>query len=147
MARYDLASAQVYDKGTYFKPGMYDLKVIKAVEKESQSSGPISIVEFEIVKTSDPVNHPVGSKATWIQKLTDKKVALGALKEFIYAVLGKDPRNPQDTAAVEPKINAYADAMYDENALAGLSVHLQTSQTKTKKGMDFTRHAFSPAKG
>lgn len=142
-----LKDAQTFDRGTFFKPGAYTLKIVNCLTKQTVKSGEGFIVEFEIMETSDPVNHPVGSKASWFQKLANVPVAFGAIKEFLAAVYGFDLRTQkaQFDAQMGPQIEAYAAAASDgRNNLAGQIVKVQTEQVKTQKGGDFTRHAWTP---
>lgn len=144
-----LKDAQTFDRGTYFKPGAFTLKVLNCLTKQTQKSGEGFIVEFEVMETSDPVNHAVGSKGSWFQSLKNQQVAFGAVKEFLAAVYGYDLRGPGKAlfeAQMVPQIEAYAAAASDgRNNLAGRLVRLQTEQVMTLKNTPFTRHTWSPA--
>ncbi len=142
-----LKDAQTFERGTFLKPGAYTLKIVNGLTKTTIKSGEAFIMEFEVLESSDLVNHPIGSKASWFQKLANVPVAFGAIKEFIAAVYGYDLRTmkAQFEAQICPQIEAYAAAATDgRNYLAGQIVKCQTEQTKTQKQMDFTRHVWSP---
>ncbi len=144
-----LKDAQTFDRGTYLNPGNYTLKVVNCLTKQTQKSGEGFIVEFEILESSDPVNHAVGTKASWFQSLKNVQVAFGAVKEFLAAVygyqLGTAPGKAKFEAEMGPQIEAYAAAASDgRNNLAGQIVKVQTQMVKTQKQTDFTRHTWSP---
>ncbi len=144
-----LKDAQTFDRGTFFKPGSYTLKIVNCLTKQTVKSGEGFIVEFEVLETTDPTNHPVGSKASWFQKMANVPVAFGAIKEFLAAVYGYPLSQPVYKARFEtemgPQLEAYAAAASDgRNHLAGQIVKVQTEQTKTQRGGDFTRHMWSP---
>jgi hypothetical protein len=142
-----LKDAQTFDRGTFLKPGSYTLKITNCLTKNTVKSGEAFIVEFEVLETTDPVNHAVGTKASWFQKLANVPVAFGAIKEFLAAVYGYDLRTMKARFEAEmgPQIEAYAAAASDgRNFLAGQIVKVQTEQTKTQKQVDFTRHNWTP---
>ena len=142
-----LKDAQTFERGTFLKPGSYTLRIVNGLTKNTIKSGEAFIIEFEVLETTDPVNHPVSSKCSWFQKLSNVPVAFGAIKEFLAAVYGYDLRTmkPRFDAEMGPQIEAIAAAATDgRNFLAGQIVKVQTEQTKTQKQQDFTRHTWSP---
>lgn len=144
-----LKDAQTFDRGTYLNPGDYTLKIVNCLTKQTQKSGEGFIVEFEVLETSDPVHHAVGSKATWFQGLKNVQVSLGAIKEFLAAVFGyplnQAPYKARFEAEMGPQLEAIAAAASDgRNYLAGQIVKVKTEQVKTQKQTDFTRHTWSP---
>jgi len=143
-----IEKAEISERGKYISPGFLGkLRVKKTLAKESVKSGLAFIVEFDVLE-SNLDEHPVGSSATWFQKMQDKTVAFPAIKAFVAAVSGVHPGD-RDAMA---EINAEMENILDEatsnetnNALVGQEVNLETFSTKTKKGFDFTRHNWSPA--
>lgn len=145
-----LDTAQTYDRGTFLKPGRYTLKIKNCIDKMTVKSGQAFIVEFEVVETSDPANHPVGSTCSWFQKMSNRQVALGAVKEFMAAVYGYPLGDPNYKARFErevaPQLVAIATAATTSNSLAGQVVKVETSMVTTQpkpgqpQGSPFTRH-------
>ncbi len=101
-----LKDAQTFDRGTFFQPGSYTLKIVNCLTKQTQKSGEAWIVEFEVLESSNPTAHAVGSKGSWFQKLSNVQVAFGAIKEFvniacfiitkIIDIFGRCDETPQD---------------------------------------------------
>lgn len=157
--RKGLAQGQVFERGTYLtaNPGgsAYDLEIVKCIGKKARKAGESFIVEFRVLSARDlapqdfgpgaaQVRNPVGSKATWFQKLSDADIAFGAIKEFLYAVGGFDDIRAA-SAAMDSTIEQTADAAVSTaNILAGRKVHVETQMVKTQAGKDFTRHTWSP---
>ena len=142
-----LRTAQVSERGNYFGPGVFDVEITRVHVMQTQKSGIAYIVETEVLATNNSA-HPSGSSGTWFQKMASPAIAFSAIKGFLYAALGLDLRQDAFRIAseVDPQIEALADyATSEANPLAGLFVHLETYQTKTKeKGADFTVHKWSP---
>jgi hypothetical protein len=157
--RKGLAQGQVFERGTYLTAnpggGAYDLEIVKCIGKGTRKAGQAFIVEFRVLAARDlaptdfgqmaaSVRHPVGSKATWFQKLSDADIAHGAIKEFLYAVGGFDDYRVA-AAAMDSTIEETGDlAVSPQNILAGKRVHVETQSVKTQVGKDFTRHTWSP---
>src|SRR5215472_14584830 len=140
-----LRNASVFERGVFLQPGTYTLEINKCLVKETRKSGDGFIVEFT-VRQSTSDQHPVGTKASWFQALKDKDVAFGAIKEFLYAVLGM--RWPDDRERILKEVDPVLEQLIDsslpteqggQNSLAGKSVCVQTYMKKTAgKGLDFT---------
>ncbi len=148
-----IGDAPLFDRGVYIKPGFIGtLEVKRTIAKKTLKSGIGFIVEFEVIN-SNMEEHPVGSKATWFQKMSDMTVALPAIKAFAAALSGYELHNKEAIEAeVAPELEEQLDiAVADEdgtegnNPFVGLTINLQTESTKTSKGFDFTRHNWSPA--
>lgn len=151
-----LTNANMFDRGVFLDPGVFTLKWIKALFKRTRKSGTCFIVEFEVVASSSP-KHPVGSKATWCQKMQDLDVALGSLKSFLYAVLGFEwPRDKEYLIAnVDRNLKQILASAITENEgqklrdagdLDGKLVDVQVIMKKTGKGGDFSQHNWSATK-
>lgn len=140
--------AEIAEKGKYLSTGFVGkLRVRRTLAKDSIKSGLAFIVEFDVVE-SNLEEHPVGSSATWYQKMTDKTVALPAIKSFVLAASGVDPANRDAMAEINSEIEGILDeATTNEtnNALVGQEVFVTTFSTKTKKGFDFTNHRWTPS--
>jgi hypothetical protein len=141
-----LRQAQVFERGNYLSPGSYDLSVNRALLKQTQKSGLGFIVEFEVISSTAQA-HPVGSIATWFQKMASPSIAFSAIKEFLLAVLNLDPRRDIQTIGmqVDPVIETIMDHVVSEaNPLSGMFVHAEAFQTLTQKGTDFTAIRWTP---
>lgn len=149
-----LGDTEIYEKGYYLTPGgVYDLEVQQMLVKETRKSGLAFIVEFKVlsVEGSDQVleKHPVGSRATWLQKLADKDVAFPAIKECFVALLDVDMRDPEAKEEFNSQIEDLLDEATDpdvkpeDHPLRGHKVTVETYSKLTKnKGLDFTVHSW-----
>ena len=140
-----LKTAEVFEKGQYLPPGgKYLVEIKKVLEKDTRSSGKAFIVELEIVES----NHPdvkVGSKYSWFQSMRDLDVAMPAIKEWLAAVSGINPRDRVRVKnELDGKIVAVIEAAIEDNVLEGERVWCETFSKKTKKNLDFTCHVWSP---
>lgn len=141
-----LNNAPTFERGTFFKPGTYDLQIDKIQLKQSQKSGLIFLVETEIVTSNNP-DHAVGSSATWIQKMVDKNIALPAVKGFLYALLSLDAHTDASRIATEfdPYLEQAMDRITSEhNPFSGWYIHLEATMKKTQRQTDFTVHNWQP---
>jgi hypothetical protein len=141
--------AEVFERGKYVKPGFHGvLEVVKTIAKETRKSGDAFIVEFKIVETNMPAHHPMGSKATWFQKMVDKDVAYPAIAAWAAAMGGLDASDKKGIEEhVLPELEEALDAATDsprDNDFTGRLVRLDTELIQTRKGEDFTRYDFSP---
>lgn len=147
-----IGEAEIFDRGNYLTAGgMYELEVRKVILKETQSSGLAFIVEFTVL-SSTVEKHAVGSKATWFQKMTDRKVALPAIKELFIPLLKIDMTDPEAKEEFNSTLEELLDEMTswepesgEEHPLAGERVNVETFSKLTKKGLDFTAHIWSEA--
>jgi hypothetical protein len=151
-----IGEAEVYEKGVFLTAGGgYELEVQNILLKDTQRSGLGFIVEFrilEVVGEEAERNHPVGSKGTWFQKMTDKTVALPSIKAFMISLMKIDMR---DTDAME-EFNAGLEDLLDEitepleagedHPLAGERIHCETYTKLTKKNVEFTVHNWSESR-
>lgn len=143
-----LKNAQIFERGIFLEPGgKFKLRLKKTLIKNTQRSGLAFIAEYEVLESTHP-KHATGTNVTWFQKLADKNVAFGALKEWAYAHLGYD--YPDDKAMLEKKIDPQLEDIISEavtkNSLVNALVFCETGSKKTQRGTDFTIHKWSPAK-
>lgn len=146
-----LRNANVFEKGVYLDAGGdFLLEVNKCIVKHTRGKGDAFIVEFKVLESNKEKN-TVGSKCSWYQGITNTDVAWPAIKEFTYALLGKDYSNKDDRKyceeKIDPKIEELVDAAVgDDNKFKGMKVRVQTSSKITKeKKVDFTVHTWRPA--
>jgi hypothetical protein len=143
------ADAEISTRGTYLEPnGRFLLEVKKTVFKTTRKSGDAFIVEFEILESDLPVEHPVGSPATWFQGMRDKTVALPAIKEFMLylcqAFNAEEQTKKDFLSTLDQTLN---DACEEETLFAGYKIRCKTESHVTQKGGDFTRHIWTEYEG
>lgn len=138
-----VGQAPLYESGTFFLPGNYELSISRVLVKNTMKSGRCFIVEFAIEK-SDNESMPAGSMGTWLQKLDNTVIAYPSLKAFTLAVVGVDKNDKEAVEAESPNVEKLLDAAVDDGALNGMKVRLRAERTKTQKGADFTRHTWLP---
>ncbi len=138
----NLKSAKLTERGNYLEPNAeYVLEVVKTKQIRTDSKGDAFVVDFKVLSTTG-TRHRVGEEVNWYQGMQSRP-AMGAIKQFLYAVLGKAPDKPDPE--VEDHIVTLAEEAISLNTLAGQKVKCKTVQIKTKeKGTDFTRHDFRP---
>lgn len=139
-----LSTAQVFENGVYFGPGIFDVEIVRCLSKDTQKSGLAFIVETEVLTSTNP-EHPAGAKRTWFQSMKNKNVGFGAVAGFLlhaFALENNAARKTDFFPFLEPFMLRVTGP---ENVLSGCYLHLQCSMIKTKeKGNDFTRHDWSP---
>jgi hypothetical protein len=169
-----LGNAPIFESGTFFNPGsIHDVQIGRCLLKQSRESGLGFIVETDILtsqatgeiddKTRLPfIPLPAGMAGTWWQGMTDKAVALPAIKQFVHAVLSLGPSDPRRqmleqmvpgsdrwrcnrTGRPMPLIESLMLwAQGEANVLQGIFLHLETKYHRTQKGRDFTIHTWTP---
>lgn len=147
-----IEDAEIYERGRFMQPGFVGVICIKkTLTKMTRKSGMAFIVEFEIVESNMPdpkTGHPVGSKATWFQKLQDKSVAFPAIKEWVAACTGYHRHQKEEIERdVEPHLRSLVEEATnnpDDNPFIGVLLKLETIATVTKNERDFTRYNFEP---
>ena len=147
-----IGEAEVYEKGVFLSPGgSYELEVQNVLLKDTERSGLAFIVEFRILEVIGDAasNHPVGSKGTWFQKMTDKTVALPAIKEFMISLMGVDMRDAEAMSEFNAGLESLLDEITEtlgageEHPLKGQRIHCETHTKLTKKQQEFTVHNWS----
>lgn len=148
-----LESAEIFDQGQWFQPGLYVVQINRCLLKTSQKSGLGFIAECQILASNQPAN-PAGTTASWWQTMGGRihqGTAFSSLKEFIAAACGFDPKTDKDAihGQLDPQIRDIARrAVSPENILGGRYVCLETFTKKTKqRGVDFTVHRWTPYRG
>lgn len=122
--------------GIYFLPGTYALECRANKTGKTREGREFFVCEFTILESSNP-ERPVGTSVSMMVML-DKylETALGNIKGYI-AALYDVPEDEVDEAGVEELVSA-------ANPGAGIKVRAVASNTKTKKGGDFTKVQFEP---
>lgn len=122
--------------GVFFLPGSYELECRANKTGTTREGRPFFVAEFTILASTNP-ERPVGTSVSFMVML-DKflETALGNVKGYV-AALFDIPEVEVDEAGVEQLVAA-------DNPGAGLKVRATASNTKTKKGGDFTKVEFNP---
>jgi hypothetical protein len=141
----DLATAQVFEKGNYLKPGDYKVRIGLILTKNTERSGTGLIVEMTILESNNP-SHQIGSKGTWFQGLKDKRPAMTAIKEFMMGVMGcpieQQAAFDAQYAAQLPSLMLRAEHEHIfRDQTVQVKVHL--IRTKERKAI-FSVHTWSP---
>lgn len=146
-----LKDAPIFEQGNYFGVGIYDVRVVRCLVKQTYRSGLGFIAELEVLSSNNPA-HAVGSKGSWFQGISkNQATAFGAIKEFVAALYGFDAK--ADAQRIKTELEPHIEALMNEavgpnNTFAGRPVHLETFMKKTReKGLDFTVHRWTPYKG
>jgi hypothetical protein len=155
-----MREAKMYEKGVFLSPitldngpgnpvsyrdAHFELEIEKCILKDCRGIGLCFIVELRVL-ASDHKLHTVGDKRTWLQKMTDKDVAFGALKQFAAAATGTSPSDKEGIKKLEPEVEGLMDAACGEqNILKGSRVKCTVVNKKTKaKNQDFSVHNWEP---
>ena len=147
-----IEDAEIFERGKYLAGGFRGvLECQRTIAKETIKSGLGFIVEFNVIETNMPDAHPIGSRCTWFQKMSDKTVAWPAIKVWAAAMSGygahqKEEIEREVSPALKGLLNAATSSPAD-NDLVGIRVCVETEQVKTKNDKDFTRHTWAPYQG
>lgn len=124
------------------------LQVKRTLAKETLRSGVGFIVEFVVVESNMLGAHPLGSKCTWFQKMSDRTVAFPAIKAWAAAVAGYASHERDAIEAdVAPHLQASLAHATDnpaDNDFVGCRVGVEATQIMTRNDREFTRHEWSP---
>lgn len=154
-----LRDAKTFDRGTFLKEGMYEVRVKRAIFKKTRSKGDAFILEFAVEKSDYEqkkkamiatlgsaqyslqeleklLPNQAGSTASWYQSLQDIDIGFGALKGFAASILAQKPEDPDFIEAVE----GFLTAVVSDGAIDGALLPVEAVQVKTKKDTDFTLH-------
>jgi hypothetical protein len=154
-----LRDAKTFERGTFLKPGQYDVRVKRAIFKKTRAKGDAFILEFVIERSNyeeakkkaiaafgatpfsmqdleKTLPNQTGSTASWFQSLQDIDIGFGALKSFAASILGQRPEDPEFIEAVEGFMNS----VVNEGVINGVLIPVEALAIKTKENKDFTLH-------
>jgi hypothetical protein len=106
-----MSGAKVSKRGTFLTEGRYTLKVRQTLVIQPQDGAEAFVLEAEVLTSSNPDLHPVGSERTWFQSFKYRESAFGELKKFTYAILGLDMSKPEDKKTIESKVDPDIEAL------------------------------------
>jgi len=145
-----IGNAPIFERGNYFSPGRYKLRLLRCLSKQTQKSGVAFISEFEVLESDNPV-HPIGSKGTFFVKMANPQQGFSNIKEMVVAILGFDISNPEHLRQIErdlsPQLANLMTALETQGTavLGGRdTVSVECRIIQTKAGNDFTLHVWSP---
>lgn len=146
-----IGNAEIFERGKFVVDGFRGkLSVKRTIVKQTRKSGIAFIAEFEVLE-SNKLEHQVGSKVTWFQKMTDPSVAFPAIKGFAAVCAGIDTSNKEMIEKeVSPNLEQIMDIATEnpdnpeKNPFIGVKVGLEATLITTQKGLPFTRYDFSP---
>lgn len=144
----NIGTAEVVERGTFFTMGFRGhCKVHKTLLRQTRNSGECFIVEFEVLTSNMTDNHPIGSKATWIQK--DNDSAAGAILAWAAACCGVDPHDKPAVKELQEGLQGVLETavnpMTPENDFLGSIVDVEAKGIKKRDGGDFTLHIWHPS--
>ncbi|HKM55742.1 MAG TPA: hypothetical protein VJY33_20220 [Isosphaeraceae bacterium] len=154
-----LREAQAFERGTYLKEGIYEVRVKRAIYKKTRAKGDAYILELKVEKStyeeskrkaiialgSTPFSlqeiektlpNQIGSSASWYQSLQDPAVGLGALKSFAASILGQ---KLEDSTFIE-EVEGFMNATVNDGAINGVLLPVEVITVKKKDGGDFSKH-------
>jgi hypothetical protein len=154
-----LRDAKTFERGTFLKPGCYEVRVKRALFKKTRAKGDAFILEFTIEKSDYEENkkkaiaalgsasyslqelektlpNQQGSTASWFQSLQDIDIGFGALKSFAACILGQKSDDPEFIEAVEGFMNS----VVNDGVINGMLIPVEVIMIKTKKDTDFSLH-------
>lgn len=144
-----MKSAPVGGRGNFLKAGYhFDIEIDRCLTLETREKGLAFIAEFKVLTSTCQDIQP-GSSCSWYQSMgrNIRETALSAIKGFIAAASGLDPR--KDAQRIKDELDPGIEEMMDavtgqENVLCGTKIHVETYSKQTKEGGDFTVHIFTP---
>jgi hypothetical protein len=130
--------------------GQYTLRIIETRQTENPKTGEWYHVDFEVLDTSVPDVHPVGSKVTYLQGFSGKSMTVGMpkIKRFCMCAVGTDDEAEYDTMDPNGDLidvtTGVAIEGYPANPLAGRIVYCDVTPGKPgKDGRVFDEFNFS----
>jgi hypothetical protein len=136
-----LKDAKTYDRGTFLKPGIYTLKVKRAVFKRTRKNYDAFILEFEVVSAKGVDTNLTGTSASWFQSLADTDIGFGSLKAFAAAVTGADVKDP----AFVDEVEGFLSGVVEDGALNGKILPCEVVLVDTRAGGKFSLHKWGEA--
>lgn len=154
-----LREAKTFERGTFLKAGIYEVRVKRALFKKTRAKGDAFILEFVVEKSDyeakkksaiatlagQPYDlkelekllpNREGSSASWYQSLQDIGIGFGALKGFCASILNQKAEDPEFIEAVEGFMNS----IVSDGVIDGVLISVEAVQIKTKENRDFTLH-------
>jgi hypothetical protein len=145
-----IGSAPIFERGNYFNPGRYKLRLLRCLSKQTQKSGVAFIAEFEVLESDNPA-HPIGSKGTFFVKMQNAQQGFSNILEMMVAILGFDISNPEHLRQIETQLKPQLAQLMTALETQGTTV-LQGRETVsvecriilTKANKEFTLHVWAP---
>lgn len=137
----NLSQAQVFENSKYFQPGRYIVEITQCKFNVGGYKGDSFIIECKVIAaiSEHPDAPKVGETAAqgWNASGEKRDIARNTWLGFLCRVYNcqKEDYNDAQWKKISTKV-------IDENKLAGTRMYLEIFMKKTKKGGDFTQHAW-----
>jgi hypothetical protein len=156
-----LKNAKTSERGSYFTPGKYTVKVVKGVKFRTRKNYDAFILEMQVIKSEyenakeqaiktltlagknidlealeSTLPLKEGSTGSWFQSLADMSIGFGALKGFAANVTGiTNSEDPTFLGEVEEFLTSVVD---ERQSLKDAVLPLEVVQILTKEGKPFS---------
>jgi hypothetical protein len=135
-------------RNPYLLDGDYLLEILRTLVSGRKGS---FVAEFQIHQSSNP-DRAVGTKASWIQSMSDPDVAYPSIKRFIACACGVGSDAEVEALGIDfvELINAcasdteQASSVFPPNPLKARLVVARVAGILTRENKPFTRHDFHP---
>lgn len=145
-----IGTAPIFERGNYFNPGRYKLRLLRCLSKQTQKSGIAFIAEFEVLESDNPA-HPIGSKGTFFVKMQQQQQAFSNILEMMAALLGFDITNKEHVAQIDQQLRPQLAALMTALETQGVAVlngretiSVETRKKLTQRNTEFTLHTWAP---
>ena len=134
-----IGEATFSEGGNYFRPGAYDLEIVKVKQDQTRKNHDFVAVDCKILGTTSDMH--IGEIGNWFTS-NQHDSFLGNVKQFCYALLSSS--GSVDANSITPEI---VESICKDNgaAVVGSRIRLQVTQVSTQKGGTFSRHTWLPA--
>ena len=136
--------AKTFEDGRKLPEGTHKVKITSVIQRKSgRDGGDLYIVEYTVEEsaTAKP-----GEKYGWVQSMSNRNVALGALKQFAMAVMGADQeKDPAFFRQCEDALETALEGSVTSGLFNNKLVEVTTKNITTQKGQAFLKHTFRPA--
>jgi hypothetical protein len=159
-----LAAAKTSERGSFFNPGVYTVRVKNVLMKRTRKNFDAFILEctveksnyvsskadaiksfgdkpYDLAELEKTLPNKEGTTASWFQSLQDADIGFGAIKGFAAAITASDPNDAEFVNGVE----ALMTSAVEEGSLDGMLLPLEVVAILTKKGTQFSLHRFGAA--
>lgn len=145
-----IGTAPIFERGNYFSPGRYKLRLLRCLSKQTQKSGVAFIAEFEVLESDNPA-HQIGSKGTYFVKMANPQQGFSNILEMMTAILGFDISNAEHVRQIDTQLRPQLAALMTSLETQGTAVlqghetvAVECRVTLTKAQKEFTLHVWAP---
>lgn len=139
-----IEDAKMSEGGTYLKPGIYDIQILRVKTGQTRKKIDFFVVDFKILGSNNP-EHAIGSTANWWLGF-DKDGTLGNIKQWAVAVLSNTLPAGQTFDAAQITEPVLEGIIANEGAIVkDQKLKVQVTLVDTQNGGKFSRHHWYPA--